>query len=83
MKTYSVINAQYLGNFKIEIQFSDHTQKVVDFNEFLKTHKHPQFELYSNENNFTQFKIEGGNLVWGDNWDLIFPLSQLHNGLID
>jgi hypothetical protein len=26
--------------------------------------------------------IDGGNIVWGRNWDLIFPIEQLHEGVI-
>ena len=31
--------------------------------------------------NTTQF-IDNGNVVWGKNWDLIFPIEQLHSGVI-
>jgi hypothetical protein len=29
-----------------------------------------------------RFKIEDGNIVWGKNWDLIFPAHELHAGKI-
>ena len=25
-------------------------------------------------------QFENGNIVWGKNWDLIFPVEQLHSG---
>ncbi len=28
------------------------------------------------------FTLDGGNIVWGRNWDLIFPIEQLHEGVI-
>ena len=31
----------------------------------------------------TTFKIENGNIVWGEDWDLIFPIEQLHQGRIE
>ena len=31
---------------------------------------------------FRTFTLDGGNIVWGRNWDLIFPIEQLHEGVI-
>lgn len=27
-------------------------------------------------------QIEHGNIVWGKNWDMIFPIEQLHKGVV-
>jgi hypothetical protein len=35
-----------------------------------------------NIRSFQKFKIESGNVVWGEKWDLIFPVSQLYKGKI-
>lgn len=74
--------ARYVEDYSIEIEFNDHTVRVVDFGHFLKKHPHPQYNKYNDIELFKQFKIEGGNLVWGDNWDLIFPIVQIHKGVI-
>ena len=74
--------ARYVEGFSIEIEFNDHTVKIVDFGDFLAKHPHPQYNKYNDIELFKQFKIEAGNLVWGDNWDLIFPLVQLYMGTI-
>lgn len=74
--------AHYLEEYRIKIEFNDHTVKEVDFGDFLLHHPHPQYNKYKDFNLFKQFKIEAGNLVWGDNWDLIFPLNQLYKGII-
>jgi hypothetical protein len=29
---------------------------------------------------FQSFRIENGNLVWGKDWDLIFPIDGLYRG---
>ena len=29
---------------------------------------------------FRTFKIVEGNIVWGDDWDLIFPMENLYRG---
>lgn len=78
-----VIDAEYLAEYKIRISFSDRTQKVVDFQHFLTEHPHPQYNKYKNPTQFKKFKIERGNIVWGKDWDLIFPVEQLHAGKID
>ncbi len=78
MNTITVTGAVYLEAFKVRIEFSDHTCKVIDFEPFLKENHHPQWAKYNNINNFKKFKIENGNLVWGRNWDLIFPVYGLY-----
>lgn len=78
-----VVRAKYLADYKILISFSDLTQQVVDFGPFLTDHPHPQYDKYKNPGHFKKFKIERGNIVWGKDWDLIFPIDQLHSGKID
>ena len=83
MKAISVISAKYTEAFKLEIVFDNNKKKVVDFEAFLQTHDHPQFNKYKKENNFKRFKIENGNIVWGTNWDMIFPVHDLYKGKIN
>ena len=30
--------------------------------------------------NMNTISIENGNIVWGKNWDLMFPIEQLYSG---
>ena len=78
----SVTDATYVSDYKVMVRFSDNTQQTVDFKDFLEANPHPQYNKYRNLLNFQKFKIEDGNLVWGRNWDLIFPVEQLHAGKI-
>jgi hypothetical protein len=80
MRNFSIIKAIYKGDFTLELLFSDNTSKIVDFKAFLQSH--PQFGKYNKETNFKKFRIENGNVVWGKDWDLIFPINQLLNGNI-
>lgn len=82
MNTIIVIRATHLQYYKIKIEFSDNTIRVIDFEPFLKDNPHPQWEKYNNLSNFKKFKIENGNLVWGRDWDLIFPIHGLYTGNI-
>jgi hypothetical protein len=81
-KFISVVNAQYIGDYKVEIFFNDTTSKVVDFGVFFLKKNHPQFNKYKTISNFKKFKIDQGNIVWGENWDLIFPIYDLYKGKI-
>ena len=84
MKTQTIFikEVNYLNEFKLEIHFNDGKIQTVDFCNFLNTHDHPQFNKYKKEENFKKYKIENGNVVWGKDWDLIFPINQLYEGKI-
>ena len=82
MNTILVIKATYIEEYKVKIEFSDDTFKIVDFEPFLRENHHPQWDKYNTIHNFKKFKIENGNLVWGRNWDLMFPTYSLHEGNI-
>ena len=82
MKIISIKKAHYLSDFKIEILFNDNKRRIVDFGTFLHSHSHPQFNKYKRQEYFKKFKIENGNVVWGKDWDMIFPLYDLYEGKI-
>lgn len=79
----SVVNAKYVEGLKLEVIFNNSKSRVIDFGAFLNTHSHPQYNKYKKENNFKKFKIENGNLVWGKDWDMIFPVYDLYKGKIN
>ena len=83
MKLISIKEAKHTEAFKIEIVFNDGIKKMVDFGYFLQSHSHPQFNKYKKEKNFKRFKIEIGNIVWGKDWDMIFPVYDLYKGKIN
>lgn len=83
MKTIAVKEAKYLDEFRIEILFDDNKKRIVDFETFLSSHSHPQFNKYKETENFKRFQIENGNVVWGKNWDMIFPVYDLYKGEIN
>lgn len=57
MDTISVKEAKYLNDFKIEILFNDHKKRIVDFETFLSSHSHPQFNKYKQTNKQHILKI--------------------------
>jgi Protein of unknown function (DUF2442) len=74
-------SAKYIGDYAIRIVFSDETNRLIDFKTFLESSLHPSIRKYLDENKFNKFNIVDGNLNWND-YDLIFPLDDLHKGTI-
>lgn len=81
MKTLSIIRARYVEKLKLELTFSDLTSQLVDFEEFLKKTQLPDLAKYGKSQNFKKFRINAGNLVWGD-FEMIFPLEDLYKNQI-
>ena len=82
MKKLAIIKAESLGNLTVELWFNDNTHRSINVGEFIHNHPHPQYNKYLDEEEFNKFTIDDGNIVWGEDWDLIFPIEQLHVGKI-
>lgn len=75
-------SAKYLADYAIRLTFSDGNEKLVDFKPFLSKSLHPSIKKYLDESRFSNFSLIDGNLNWND-YDLIFPISDLYNGQIE
>ena len=82
MKPIKIIHAKATGNLSVELIFNDGSCQVINVGAFIKAHPHPQYNKYLDPRKFSRFTIENGNIVWGKNWDLIFPIEDLHAGSI-
>ena len=82
MSRLYITNAANAGNLSVNLWFSDNTMQTVNVGDFIRRHPHPQYNKYLDPRKFRQFSIEDGNVVWGKSWDLIFPIEQLHAGVI-
>jgi hypothetical protein len=82
MKTLSIKKAKYAGDLSVELFFNDGVVRTVDVGYFLKRRPHPQHNKYIKYDNFKKFHIQNGNIVWGKNEDLSFPIYQLYRGKI-
>lgn len=83
MKPIAVKEANYIEGYKLEIIFTNNKKKIVDFEQFLKAHSHPQYNKYKKTENFRRFEIENGNVIWGSGWDMIFPVYDLYQGNVN
>ena len=76
-----VKDAKYVPRYKVDIRFNDGARRVVDFGPFLKRATNPMFTKYRRLKQFKSFRIQDGDLMWGD-FDLIFPITDLYRGEI-
>ncbi len=72
--------AAYLRNFEILILFSNNRMKLIDFAPAIKKYAKGDYAVYADKKNFKKFNIEAGNIVWGKDWDFIFPVQDIFDG---
>ena len=82
MDRLCIINAIDAGNLSVLLTFSDNTTQLVNVGDFIRRNPHPQYNNYLDRRKFKRFTIDNGNIVWGKNWDLMFPIEQRHAGNI-
>jgi hypothetical protein len=78
--TSAVINIEsttLIGKHQIRLCFDDGTVQDVDFEPFLSQSQHPEIRAYLDESRFGSFRLEHGELIWGD-YDLCFPMHDLY-----
>lgn len=77
----NIIEAEYLGAYRIRLRFDDDSVQETDFQPFLAAALHPQIQAFLNLEKFMGFRVEYGDLVWGD-YDLCFPIFDLYQNQI-
>jgi hypothetical protein len=80
-KIIAIKSAKYLGEYTLHIVFDDDTEKFIDFKSFLDKSQNPLIKKYLDQKLFSSYQIIDGNLNWND-YDLIFPVWDLYNGII-
>jgi hypothetical protein len=63
----SVIRAEYCGDYRIHLTFSDDSEKTVDFREWLDG---PIFEPLKDLSRFRSFFLDGGTVAWPNGADV-------------
>lgn len=62
-----IVNAEYRGDFRIQVTFNDGTKEVVDFGQWLEG---PIFAPLKHRENFRHFFVEGGAITWPNGADI-------------
>lgn len=76
-----VTEAKYVSGYKLLLTFNDGEVRVVDFGPFLEKARNPDTTDYRDLKQFKSFRIEYGDLIWGDH-QMIFPITDLYRGTI-
>ena len=74
----TIKKSEYIDNYIIRLSFSDGTINDVDFADYFYKRPHPQYDKYRNLSKFKKYCIKNGDIYWGKNGDLIFPIENLY-----
>ena len=74
-----ITRAEHLSEYRIRLTFSDGAVRDVDFGPFLAKARNPDTTDFRNLEKFKDFRIQDGDLVWGD-FQMIFPITDLYRG---
>ena len=77
-----VVAASFVRDHIIDVTFNDGTHQRIDFAPALAKVRVPEYQRWKQAPYFQQFRIEHGNIVWGEEWDIIFPVGQLYDNCI-
>lgn len=76
-----VAQAEHAGAYRLRLVFSDGMERTVDFEPFLSSSSHPAIRAFLNPDKFSRFRIEQGDLIWGD-YELCFPVADMYENHI-
>ena len=65
----------------MRLAFDDGKTQTIDFEPFLRAARNPAIRDFLDMEKFKSFRIEHGNLMWGD-FELCFPIADLYSGRI-
>jgi hypothetical protein len=77
----NIARAELSEDYRLAIDFDDGTKQLVDFKPFLVSAQHPEIRSFLDMVKFSDFRIEHGDLVWGD-YALCFPIADLYQNRI-
>ena len=70
-----------MGGYRLLVSFGDGVQRIIDFEPFLRCSSNPLIRQYLDPEIFLTFRVENGDLFWGD-YDLCFPVGDLYDNTI-
>jgi DUF971 family protein len=77
----SIDKADYIGEYKIKLFFSDGVERIIDFSNFLKTAKNQMTRKYLDKKLFKNYSIDHGDIIWND-YEMCLPIWDLYEGKI-
>jgi len=77
-KVISVKAAKYVKDFLIAITFNTGEERLIDFLPLFHDYVKGTNLRYFSISNFKKFKVQNGNIFWGQNEDIIFSIDKLY-----
>jgi hypothetical protein len=77
----NISSVEWDGEYRIRLRFDDGSGQTLDFVHFLSQSRHPDIRAFLDQQRFSAFRVEYGNLLWGD-FDLCFPIMDLYHDRI-
>jgi len=77
IKIINVTTAEYVEGYVLRLVFDDGRRQTIDFEPFLRSARNPAITAYLDPALFRSFRVEHGELLWGD-YDLCFPMVDLY-----
>ena len=77
MKPIAIVDVEQIASYCLRLTFDDATVQAVDFLPFLSSSHHPAIRAYLDPEHFASFRLEYGDLLWGD-FELCFPIADLY-----
>lgn len=74
-ESIAIISAKYIQDFTIAISFTNGETRLVDFLPLFHKHVKGENLNYFAPQNFKKFIVNNGNIHWGKNEDVIFPVA--------
>ena len=78
----NIVDAQQTGAYCLRLLFDDKSAKDVNFEPFLVHSHHPGIRAFLEPERFASFKVQYGELVWGD-YELCFPIMDLYHNTLE
>ena len=80
-RAINILGVEPDGDYRLKLSFDDGAIQVVDFLSFLSRSHHPDIRSFLDPARFASFRLEYGELVWGD-FDLCFSVMDLYHDRI-
>jgi hypothetical protein len=77
----NIRDAVLIQDYRLRLVFDDGKEQTVDFLPFLARSHHPDMRAFLDKQRFGQFRVEHGDLLWGD-YELCFPIMDLYHNRI-
>ncbi len=78
MTPIAITDISPTGDYRLRLTFNDGKIQEVDFLPFLSSSRHPAIRRFLEPACFAAYRLEYGDLIWGD-YELCFPIADLYD----